>query len=54
MKASDILGETPYLHPGEMPRKMLDGGISLNAIKRDYKKLGQIQDLIVYMDNHQR
>lgn len=52
MKASDILGETPYLHPGEMPRKMLDGGISLNAIKRDYKKLGQIQDLIVYMDNH--
>jgi len=52
MKASEILGEAPYLHPGEMFRKMLDGGISVNAIKRDYKKLGQIQDLLVYMDSH--
>lgn len=52
MKASEILGEAPYLHPGEMSRKMLDGGISVNAIKRDYKKLGQIQDLLVYMDSH--
>jgi predicted GNAT superfamily acetyltransferase len=31
---------------------MLDGGISISAIKRDYNKLGQIQDLIVYMDSH--
>lgn len=52
MKAAEILGETPYLHPGEMSRKMLDSGISINAIKRDYNKLGQIQDLIVYMDSH--
>jgi hypothetical protein len=52
MKASEILGETPYLHPGEMSRKMLDGGISVNAIKRDYKKLGQIQDLSIYIDSH--
>ena len=52
MKASELLGETSYLHPGEMSRKMLDGGISIGAIKRDYGKLGQIQDLIVYIDNH--
>jgi hypothetical protein len=52
MKASELLGETPYLHPGEMSRKMLDGGISVGAIKRDYRKLGQIQDLVVYIDNH--
>jgi len=52
MKASELLCETSYLHPGEMSRKMLDGGISIGAIKRDYGKLGQIQDLIVYIDNH--
>lgn len=52
MKAADILGETPYLHPGEMSRKMLDGGISVSAIKRDYRKLGEIDDLIVYIDSH--
>lgn len=26
----------PYLHPGEMPRKMLDGTISWAAIEREY------------------
>lgn len=52
MKAADILGETPCLHPGEMERDILDSSISANAIKRDYRKLGQIQDLVVYIDSH--
>jgi hypothetical protein len=52
MKASELLGETPYLHPGEMSRIMLNNGISANAIRRDYSKLGQIRDLVVYIDSH--
>jgi hypothetical protein len=52
MKTSEILGETPYLHRGEMSRKMLDDGISLAAIKREYRKLGEVQDLVIYIDHH--
>ena len=52
MKAAEILGETPYLHPGEMSRKMLDGSISVDAIKREYRLMGQIHDLLVYIDSH--
>jgi hypothetical protein len=52
MKAAEILEETPYLHPGEMSRKMLDGSISVDAIKREYRLMGQIHDLLVYIDSH--
>lgn len=53
MKAGEILEETPYLHPGEMSRKMLDGSISVSAILREYKRLGEIQEFLVYIDNHE-
>lgn len=49
MKATDLLSETPYLHPGEMSRKMLDGGISISSIKREYRLMGTIDKLLIYI-----
>jgi hypothetical protein len=50
MKASEILWETPYLHHGEMSRKMLDGSISVGAYLREYRKIGTVNDIQILMD----
>jgi hypothetical protein len=47
MKIEEILKEMPYLHHGEMNRKILDGSISLKTIKREYNILGSINDITV-------
>jgi len=53
MKVSDVLTETPYLHPGEMSRKMLDGSYSINTIQREFsRQLGTIGDMHVLIDTH--
>ena len=49
MKISEILKEMPYLHAGEMSRTMLDGSISLKTIKREYRIIGQVNDITVLM-----
>jgi hypothetical protein len=49
MKVSEILEETPYLHPGEMSRKMLDGSISIGAIQREYRLLDMVDNLLIYL-----
>ena len=49
MQASEILDETPYLHPGEMSRKMLDGVVSISAIKREYRLMGSVDNLSIYI-----
>lgn len=51
MKLSDILVEMPYLHPGEMSRIMLDGSISLSAIKREYNHVGEIDQIKILIDS---
>ena len=50
MNLSDILKETPYLHPGSMPITILDGTVSVSAIKRDYRQVGKIGDLTALID----
>lgn len=52
MKATEILSEMPYLHHGEMPRIILDGGISPDAIARDYSQVGSVDDLPIYKDHY--
>lgn len=52
MHATEILGEIPYLHHSEMPRIMLDGGVSTAALERDYKHIGDIAGLPIYKDNY--
>lgn len=52
MKLREIITEMPYLHPGEMPRKMLDGTISWSAIDREYHTIGHIGDIEVKIDRH--
>ena len=53
MKLSEILAETPYLHPGEMPRVILDGSYSLNTIKREFgKQLGVVGGMNILIDTH--
>ena len=52
MKASEILKEMPYLHPGEMTRHILHHDLSVAAIKRAYKILGHIGELTVFIDDH--
>lgn len=51
MKASELT-EAPYLHVGEMPRRLLDGGVSISAINREYHQIGEVENLPVYMDGH--
>lgn len=51
MKMEDVLTETPYLHPGELSRKFLDGGVSREAIARDYSEIGSVSDLPVFLDH---
>lgn len=53
MKATGISSEMPYLHPGEMTRDMLDNGVSDSAIVRDYKKIGTVTGLPMYIDKHE-
>ena len=52
MKATGISSEMPYLHHGEMPRIILDGGISPTAIARDYSQVGSVDDLPIYKDHY--
>ena len=54
MRIKRILEEMPYLHPGEMPRKLLDKTISISAVHRDYRKFGLVDDVVVLLDKHDR
>lgn len=51
MKLIDVLNEMPYLHPGEMPRKILDGSYSIAAIQRTFRVLGKIGNINILMCN---
>lgn len=54
MKLSDVLSETPYLHPGAMSREIvLDGSYSIETIKREFtKRLGVISGTSILMDTN--
>lgn len=54
MKTKDLIFEMPpYLHPGEMPRKILDGSISINAINREFSPFGKVDgiNVLIQKDN---
>ena len=52
MKATGISSEMPYLHLGEMPRIILDDGISPAAITRDYIQVSSVDGLPIYKDHY--
>lgn len=50
MKIPELLNEMPYLHPGEMNRKVIDGSYSVDALTREFKKLGHVADITVLIN----
>ena len=54
MKITDVISETPYLHPGEMSRNVLDRSYSQNTIGTAFRQIGTVSDLTVLMGNQDR
>lgn len=47
MNIKEILNEMPYLHHGEMNRTLLDISYSADTLKREFSKIGKINDIYV-------
>lgn len=52
MKLREIINETPYLNPDEMGRESIDGTISVSALDREYRKLGEVDDVEIRLDQY--